>query len=73
MDKDVAVTILAIAKSTDEIIVKLYSEIDKIADNKLKFQLDRAAGHLMATVARELVYPIEKKYPDLKIDEQMTE
>ncbi|RBP09235.1 hypothetical protein DFR50_12272 [Roseiarcus fermentans] len=70
MDKDVAIAILSLAKSTDDIIGKLYTEIERIVDKNLKAQFDKAVGDLMGTIARDLIFPIEKFYPDLTIDDQ---
>ncbi len=69
MDKDVAVAILSLAKATNEIIGKLYSEVEKISDSDLKAQFNSAVSNLMGSIARDLIFPIEKIYPDLTIDD----
>jgi hypothetical protein len=69
MDKDVAIAILSLAKSTDEIIGKLYLEVEKISDSAIKLQFDKAVGELMGSIARDLIFPIEQLYPDLSIDD----
>ena len=69
MDKDVAVVILSLAKATDEIIGKLYSEVEKICDNDLKVQFNSAVSNLMGSIARDLIFPVERIYPDLTIDD----
>ncbi len=67
MDKDVAVAILSLAQATDEIIGKLYSEVEKIYDSDLKAQFNGAVSNLMGSIARDLIFPIEKIYPDLSV------
>jgi len=69
MDRDIAVAILSLAQKTDEIIGKLYSEVDKLTDGDLKLQLNKAVDDLMGSIARDLIFPIEKLYPDLTIDD----
>ena len=53
MNKEAAVAILSLAKSTDEIIGKLYLEVEKITDADLKSQFNKAVGDLMGSIARE--------------------
>jgi hypothetical protein len=69
MDKDVAIAILSLAKSTDEIIGNLYSEVEKISDSAIKLQFDKAVGELMGSITRDLIFPIEQLYPELTIDD----
>jgi hypothetical protein len=69
MDKETAAAILSLAKSTDEIIGNLYSEVEKIIDADLKSQLKEAVGDLMRSIARDFVFPIERLHPELKIDD----
>ena len=69
MDKDVAVVILSLAKATEEIIGKLYSEVEKIYDNDLKVQFNSAVSNLMGSTARDLIFPVEKIYPDLIVED----
>ncbi len=69
MDKDVAVAILSLAKATDEIIGKLYSEVEKISDNNIKAQFNSAVNNLMGSIARDLIFPVEKIYPGLTLDD----
>ena len=69
MDKDVAKSILSLSKSVDDIIVKLFAEVDKIADKNLKSRFNKAIGDLMGNVARDIIFPIENIYPDLRADD----
>ena len=68
MEKDIAKSLLSLSKSMDGIIVNMYSEIDKIDDDKLKSRFNKAVGDLMGYIARDLIFPIENIYPDLKAD-----
>jgi hypothetical protein len=68
MDKDVAKALLTLGKSIDDVIVKMFAEVEKIDDEKLKARLNRAVGDLMGFVARDLIFPIENIYPDMRTD-----
>lgn len=69
MDKDVAKSLLALGKSFDSIIVRMFAEVEKIADETLKSRFNRAVGDLMGNVARDVIFPIENTYPDLRSDD----
>lgn len=69
MDKNVAIALLTLAKSIDDTIGKLYSEVEKISDKELKLQFNKAVGDLMGYIARDLIFPIEHLYPDLTSDD----
>jgi hypothetical protein len=69
MDKDVAKSLLSLGKSFDDIIVKMFAEVEKIADENLKSRFNKAVGDLMGNVARDLIFPIENMYPDLRADD----
>jgi hypothetical protein len=69
MDKDVAKSILSLGKSVDDIIVKLFAEVEKITDKNLKSRFNKAVGDLMGDVARDIIFPIENIYPDLRADD----
>ena len=68
MNKDIAKALLALSKSTDEIIANMFTEVEKIDDDKLKARFKRAVGDLMGFVARDLIFPIENIYPDMRTD-----
>ena len=66
MDKDIAKPLLSLGKSFDDIIVKMFAEVEKIADENLKSRFNKAVGDLMGSVARDVIFPIENLYPDLR-------
>jgi hypothetical protein len=68
MDRNVAGALLALSKSTDEIIANMFTEVEKIDDETLKARFRRAVGDLMGFVARDLIFPIENIYPDMRTD-----
>jgi hypothetical protein len=68
MDKDVAKSLISLSKSLDEVIVRMFAEIEKISDENLRSRFNKAIGDLMGHVARDLISPIENVYPDLKTD-----
>jgi hypothetical protein len=68
-DKDVALVLLTLAKSIDDTIGKLNLDVEKITDDSLKSQFNRAVGNLIGYVAREFIFPIEHLYPDLVSDD----
>ncbi len=65
MDKEIAMSLIHLGKSMDEILAKMYIEVDKISDEQVKARFNRAVGDLMGSIARDLIFPIENKYPDL--------
>jgi hypothetical protein len=69
MDKEVARSLLSLAKSLDGVIGSMFAEVDKITNERLKSQFNKAVGDLMGYVARDLIFPIESIYPDLRIDD----
>jgi hypothetical protein len=68
MDKDVAKSLLSLSKSLDGVIVRMFAEIERISDEDLRSRFNKAVGDLMGHVARDLIFPIENVYPDLKTD-----
>jgi hypothetical protein len=68
MDKDVAKSLISLSKSVDEVIVRMFAEVEKINDEKLRSRFNKAVGDLMGYVARDLIFPIENIYPELKAD-----
>lgn len=69
MDREVARSLLSLSKLFDDIIVRMFAEVEKIADEQLKSRLNQAVGDLMGNVARDLIFPIENMFPDLRIGE----
>ena len=65
MNEDVAKTLLALSKSIDEVIAQMFTEIDKIDDQLLKTRFNTVAN-LMGYIARDLIFPLENIYPDLR-------
>ena len=59
MDKEVARSLLSLAKSLDGVIGSMFAEVDKITNERLKSQFNKAVGDLMGYVARDLIFPIE--------------
>ncbi len=68
MDKGVAKSLLSLSKSVDGIIVRMFAEVERIGDEELRSRFNEAVGDLMGHVARDLIFPIENLYPDLKTD-----
>jgi hypothetical protein len=68
MDKDVARSLISLSKSVDEVIVRIFAEVEKIGDEHLRSRFNKAVGDLMGHVARDLIFPIENTYPNLKAD-----
>jgi hypothetical protein len=52
--------------SIDEVIAQIFTEIDKIADQLLKTRFNTAVANLMGYIARDLIFPLENIYPDLR-------
>lgn len=69
MDKSVAAAILSLARSVDDVITKLYTEVERIDDEKLKSQFTKSVGDLMGSIARDFIFPVEHLYPELKVDD----
>ena len=63
MDKDVAKSLLSLGKSFDDIIVKMFAEVEKIAEEDLKSRFKKAVGDLMGSVARDVIFPMENCIP----------
>jgi hypothetical protein len=66
MDKDVAASLLSLAKSLDDMIVKMFAEVEKFEDERAKLRFKAAVGDLMGSVARDIIFPLENAYPDFK-------
>jgi hypothetical protein len=68
MDKDVAKALLSLSKSLDETITKMLEQAAKIGDESIRVRFNKAIEDLMGYVARDLIFPLENIYPDLKDD-----
>jgi hypothetical protein len=66
MDRDIAKSLLELSKSIDPILTGMFAEVEKIADENLKSRFNKAVGDLMGSVARDIIFPIENLYPDLR-------
>jgi hypothetical protein len=66
MDKDVARLLLELSKSIDPILARMFVEGEKFGDEALRARMKRAVGDLMGFIARDVIFPIENLYPDLR-------
>ena len=66
MDKDIARSLLELSKSIDPILAGMFAEVEKIGDEKLRARMKRAVGDLMGLIARDVIFPVENLYPDLR-------
>jgi hypothetical protein len=69
MNKDVARSLLSLSKSLDEVIAKMFDEVEKIEDDKVRDRFKTAVNDLMGYIARDLIFPLENMHPDLKSDD----
>jgi hypothetical protein len=67
-DKEIAKTLMTLALSMDDNIIKMYRVVEKFSDDELKTRFNRAVGDLMGCITRELIFPLANKYPDLDPD-----
>jgi hypothetical protein len=68
MDKNVAASLLSLAKSLDPVIANMFAEVEKIDDPEVKSRFKAAVGDLMGYVARDIIFPIENRFPALRSD-----
>ena len=66
MNKDIAQSLLLLSKSVDEVIAQMFTEVDKIEDQFIKTQFNTAVGNLLGFIARDLIFPLENIYPELR-------
>ncbi len=66
MNQDIAKSLLSLSKSMDGIIVQMFAEVDKIDDQALKSRFKKAVGELLGYIARDLIFPLENIYPELR-------
>lgn len=70
MDKDIALKLMKIATDTDHLIGQMFTEIDKISNVEQRRKFNDAVANLMGLIARDVIFPIEKEYPDLNPDSE---
>jgi hypothetical protein len=68
VEKTVAQSLLSLAVSLDKNIGAMYVEARKFSDEETRKKFDRAIGNLMGYIARDIIFPIVDKYPDLDPD-----
>jgi hypothetical protein len=68
MNKDIAKSLLTLSKSIDGVIVQMFAEVDKIDDETIKTRFNKAVGDLLGHISRELIFPLENIYPELRED-----
>ncbi|MEJ0049956.1 MAG: hypothetical protein WDN02_01845 [Methylovirgula sp.] len=68
MEKEVAQALLSLAVSLDGPVGQMYAETRRFSDPAIKAKFDKAIGDLMGHVAKELIFPIVDRYPDLNPD-----
>jgi hypothetical protein len=66
MDKDVSKALLTLGKSIDGVIVQMFAEVEKIDDQGLKDRFNESVGNLLGYIARDLIFPLENLYPELR-------
>jgi hypothetical protein len=66
MNEDIAKSLLTLSKSIDDIIVQMFAEVEKIDDQALKTRFNKAVGDLLGYIARDLIFPLENIYPELR-------
>jgi hypothetical protein len=66
MNKEVAKSLLSLSKSLDDVIEKMFAEVEKVEGDVIRARFKTAVGDPMGFVARDLIFPLENIYPDLK-------
>ena len=66
MNEDIAKSLLTFSKSIDDIIVQMFAEVEKIDDQALKTRFNKAVGDLLGYIARDLIFPLQNIYPELR-------
>jgi hypothetical protein len=66
MNEDIAKSLLTLSKSIDDIIVQMFAEVEKIDDQALKTRFNKAVGDLLGYIARDLIFPLQNIYPELR-------
>ncbi len=68
MQKNIAISLITLSKSMDNVIGRMYDEVAKIEDEDMRAEFRRAVGDIMGYISRDIIFPIEKLYPDLAAD-----
>ena len=68
MNEETARNLLLLSKSFDPTIARMFAEIDKIGDEQIRSRFNRAVGDIMGRLARDLIFPVENMFPDLRAD-----
>ncbi|MGD0641976.1 MAG: hypothetical protein ABSC22_14610 [Roseiarcus sp.] len=68
MDEEIARNLLLLGKSFDPTIARMFAEVDKIKDEQIRSRFKRAVGDIMGLVTRDLIFPVENTFPDLRAD-----
>ena len=68
MDKEIARSLISLAVDMDKTIVSMFSEVEKISDDEAKQRFKKAFGDLMGYIARDIIFPLVDRYPDLDPD-----
>lgn len=68
MEKEVAKSLIDLAIATDRTIGEMFVEVEKISDAELKEKFKTAVGNLMGFIARDIIFPITRRFPELDPD-----
>ncbi|MGV1943417.1 hypothetical protein ACQZ5D_23310 [Agrobacterium sp. 22-211-1] len=73
MERDVAKSLIDLAVSIDPILGEMFLCIEKISDENTKINLKKSVGDLMGYIARDLIFPLVEKHPDLNPDHRLSD
>ena len=68
MEKEIAKSLISLATAMDISIGSMFTEIEKITDEEEKARFKRAVGDIMGYIARDIIFPIVDRHPDLDPD-----
>jgi hypothetical protein len=68
MDKALASAMMTVAKSLDKQLGELDALISQIPHDGERKQYARALGNVMGSIAKEIIFRIEREHPDLNPD-----
>jgi hypothetical protein len=66
MDRQAAEALLKLAISLDQPIGDMYVQVAAFSDPEKKSKYKKAVDDLMGYIAHDIIFPIEKDYPDLR-------